>query len=389
MKKTILSKVFMGITMIAAASTLLSACGKAEYKKQEFVSKESQPNFRNIPAKVDIVLVADNTGSMNTALATVESQFSGFIQNMKSQYWDYRVAKVMISNPSNISRVLVNPELNNPTLPDGTPNPNTDILGSASIWTDSSQFLPIVSSINTGAGNNDHAYQNLISKISTATYNVIPGTTQHMLRQDALLAVIVLTNGVDITVDPYGNGAVSTATLANYANQISGLRSNSNIVRFYPVAAASTTNPTYGTNCLGGSSLIGSSYSKMITDGLLQGLSTNLCNMSSLSQVLSAISNDIAVVREAFVREYIVIAEQPIPGTIQVFKNGNSIPQSSTDGWEYLGGPQTINTITGIMQNDGTVIPFSADAQTGYVIKLNGSAKMLGSDSSNVTYQRP
>ncbi len=383
-------RVLLSISLFAIASVFLSACGKQEYKKQEFVANEEQPSFRSVPAKVDIVVVADNTGSMNTALGSVESQFSGFISGLKANYWNYRVGKVMISNPTEINKVLVNPDFNAATLPDGTPNPYVnDVLPSTSVWTDSSQFLPLVGSINTGAGNNDHTYQSFITKTYNATYNQIIGTNDYLLRKDSLLAVIVLTNGADITLDPNTNGIVSSGGLANYANQIKALRVNPDLVRFYSVAASQTTNPTYGTNCLGGSSLIGTSYSRMITDGLLPGLRSDLCNINSLQTVLASIASDIEIVREAFVRENLVLTQEPLPGTIKVYKNGHEIPENNTNGWNYGGGPQTVYTITGIMQSNGTVTAFNADQQTGYVIHLNGTAKMIGNDRPNITYQRP
>ena len=120
--KTALALTAAGILL--AVATVFTGCGKQEFKKLEFQSSASSKSGRKVPPKVDIVIVADNSGSMNTALTNVETQFSGFVSGIQSKFWDYRIAKTLMINPTPITRVLVNPDFQAEFLPDGTPNPH-------------------------------------------------------------------------------------------------------------------------------------------------------------------------------------------------------------------------------------------------------------------------
>jgi hypothetical protein len=376
---------------------LFSGCGQTEFKKVQFSETESGLSERELPAKVDIVFVTDNTGSMNFAITTVESQIKNFIQNLRAQKWDYHVAKTNFGQPTLIDRVLVNPDYNSPILPDGTPNPSQELVPASHALTNPQDFLPLVTSLNLT--NVDLVYQNTINAIDAAnslnsTGPVFIGTPisgrtignpNHLLRKDALLAVIVLTNGTEYSVDSTGRGPVNQAKLADYANQFKALRTSGELVRFYPIAASRF----WGNNeCLGGPAYYGGSYREMVLSGHLKGKAFDVCDASALTHVLSDIANDLVNVSQKFVREYLVLEKEPIPSTIRVFKNGVEIPQSSVDGWTYEGGPQTVNTITGILDQNGSVIPFQADARTGWVIRLHGSAKIIGSDQPAVSYER-
>ncbi len=391
------SKTAMALTaagMLLAVATVFTGCGKQEFKKLEFQSSASSKSGRKVPPKVDIVIVADNSGSMNTPLATVETQFAGFVSSIQSKFWDYRIAKTHVINPSPISRVLVNPDFQSATLPDGTPNPHAgQVLFSNQIWTSSSQFLPLVSAIDS-TGAPDNTYPNTVNAISAAspicppysTYMTRSSSCQPLLRRDATMAVVVVTNGAEYNVDPGHNGVLNNALLTTYSNQLKALRTDPSLVRFYSVAS----NSAYSSGmCLGGSAYIGTSYSAMISQSLLSGSIFNVCNMGSISSVLANIEADLQVTMEKYVTTNIVLTEEPIPSTIHVFKNGVEMSQSGTNGWQYIGGPSTAYTITGILQANGSVLPFNADQQTGWVVQLNGSGRLIGTDTYEVVYQKP
>lgn len=366
---------------LVASSTVLTGCGKEEYVKQEFTASSQGSGFRSVPAKVDIVFVPDNSGSMNTALSTVEGQISGFVSSLRSKYWDYRVAKSLMIGPAPIQQVLVNPDFMGANLPDGTPNPDSNPVPASQAITNPSLFLPLVTSLSVGGI--DNTYSNTYNNLFNATAQ--PGTSSGLLRKDVMLAIIVLTNGAEYSVDPNHNGMVNTTQLANWANQYkNNLRSSSGLVRFYPISAKSATS----NGCQGGPAYIGSSYSKMVTDGYLKGIAFDICDMGALSNVLSSIESDLNVTRGAFVHEYIVLKEEPLVGTIHVFKNGTEIPESASNGWTYE-GHKSVYTITGIQETNGSITPFNSDYQTGYTIHLNGSAKMIGNDYPTITYSKP
>ncbi len=77
---------------------------------------------------------------------------------------------------------------------------------------------------------------------------------------------------------------------------------------------------------------------------------------------------------------YFVIQDRkPDPSSIQVFLDGVALPQSSTNGWEYVGFQEGQNLLVESPQNPVPVVP-SDEIYTGYVIKFNGSA-IISNDS--------
>src|SRR5207245_994299 len=132
---------------------------------------------------VDILVVPDNTGSINQALTTLQNQLNGFATQMNST-WDYHLARSMIQNPSPINRVLVNPTYNTPYLPDGTIGSYNGIVPSDRAVTDPNSFPLLDSSLPTGAA--DYTYSNTYN----ALFNAKQDTYANFIRPDALLAII-------------------------------------------------------------------------------------------------------------------------------------------------------------------------------------------------------
>jgi hypothetical protein len=59
---------------------------------------------------------------------------------------------------------------------------------------------------------------------------------------------------------------------------------------------------------------------------------------------------------------------EPMPSTIEVQINGQTVPASSTNGWEYLG-----LQFTSGLDSTFKVVDLPAGATSGYFIRLNGS----------------
>jgi hypothetical protein len=118
---------------------------------------------------------------------------------------------------------------------------------------------------------------------------------------------------------------------------------------------------------------------------------SDACNSAALSNVLTDIANNLTTVSQAYVYSAIVLHDQPIPSSIQITKNGATVPQGTTNGWEYMGYGTTY-TITGIYNTQTgqiTALDPGLNQETGYVIQLNGTAQMIGTDQPNVTYEKP
>ncbi|MBI3555621.1 MAG: hypothetical protein HY074_05105 [Deltaproteobacteria bacterium] len=380
--------------MIAGFAGAFSGCAKQQFVKEQFTASASAVGFRYLPAKVDILMVPDNTGSINSVFSTVQSQLSGFVSGLQGQYWDYHVGRSPVYYPANTPRsvgnpVLVNGDYNTNVLPDGTTVAASGIVPSDRATTNLNNF-PILQSVFQ-TGNGDNTFSNTYSALANAQND----TYTNFLRQDALLAVIVMTNGYDITVsDQYGNiSGAGSSNLQMYANQLIGLKGTAKLVRFYAVASygVTTNDPYCGTSYSGNSYFGINQYILGLPkfDGLGNPIS-NICNSAAMANVLSDIQTNLNIVKQSYIYSNLVLTDQPVVSSIQLTKNGAAVPQDDTNGWSYK-GLETVYTVTGIQdQSTGVITQLSPglNQRTGYVIQLNGAAKMVGSDTPNLVYEK-
>jgi hypothetical protein len=101
--------------------------------------------------------------------------------------------------------------------------------------------------------------------------------------------------------------------------------------------------------------------------------------------VLDRIEADLKTVRQSYVYSYLVLDEKPIESSITLTKKGQTIPKSNQNGWSYLGGPRTVGTVTHIQEENGSLTALNPplNQRTGYVIQLNGNARVIGRQDSN------
>lgn len=402
-RRTEATPLLLGVLMTALTFSLvalLTGCGKEEYVKQEFTENYAAAGQRYLPAKVDIVMVPDNSGSISYGFDVVQNQLYTFINELYSKDWDYHFMRSYMIKPAAISKVLVNPNYNGPTLPDGTPNPDPKIVPAANAVTTVNAMMPLLGSLDTSTGSQDDTYSNTFSKLLEAK-----NAGKNYIRNGAILAIIVLTNGSEFSVDPFHDGTISSSNLSYWANKFKSLKNNTKeLVRFYSIAADQWYSGNSGNSCLvdGGKAFVGWSYSKMVTDNYLPGKSYNFCNSGTLSSVLADISADLQIVQQSLIYSYIVLPKKPLESSIHVYRNGQEIPKNNLNGWSYeckepgepgytaaYSCPREVYTVSGIDQGNGVVQPFSAQPQSGYIIKLNGTAVMKGSDTPSVVYSKP
>ncbi|MGE4233307.1 MAG: hypothetical protein AB7F43_08265 [Bacteriovoracia bacterium] len=380
-------KLLLGAMTLAIVASSIG-CSKQEFVRNQYAANGSDIGFRYVPAKVDLVMVVDNTGSVNYGFNSISSQLSSFTSQLKNQYWDYHVTKTFVYNPNPsqpMSKVLVHPDYNSPMLPDGFPNLNTDLVSSYYAVNDANQF-PILtgSDVYAGSGSIDNTIYNAFTQ-TQATINA----NLNFIRNDALLAVVVITNGVDgsMLMPPYDQfSQTNTQAVANNAAMLKRLKTDygfsDRLLRFYPIAGSQYTQ----TGCYSGPSLNGQMFFQFLN--YLKGIGRDFCDTNSVSNVMSAIAQDLQVQRQFYIFSSIVLDHEPVESSIKVFKNGQEIPQDANNGWTYKGGPQTVYTITGIKETNGTITPFYANRRTGWVISLNGSAQMTGSDAPSVQFEK-
>ncbi len=81
---------------------------------------------------------------------------------------------------------------------------------------------------------------------------------------------------------------------------------------------------------------------------------------------------------------YVVVPTAPRPNTIVVQRNGSTVPQSTTNGWSYVGYLENQNIK--VTDQTGNTPGTPALNRTGYFIRLHGSAIYSSGDRINVYY---
>jgi len=261
-----------------------------------------------------------------------------------------------------------------------------------------------------GASNSDPFYTLSPSALFSPTIYIAPANTNHVnghqfglknqaaylnlntvknniLRGDANLAVITISNGRDASEGwsyqpstiTYSSGVTSSGNqylptpvnVSNYINQMVIAKNNvASMVKYYSVVSASTSS-----NCLSGLSRRGDEYiqASYATGGIAVDLCTN-----TVSTALNAIAQHIQSQPMYFKKDHLALESEPNPSTLKVYKNGALVPNDPINGWTYLG---YVSTPTPLIY-----YPTNMDLRTGYLIKLNGSAKLEGSDTAKVEY---
>lgn len=83
---------------------------------------------------------------------------------------------------------------------------------------------------------------------------------------------------------------------------------------------------------------------------------------------------------------YVDLLKQPKLETVDLKVNGNSIPQSATNGWSYYGYSPSLN-IQVKSPSDDTPEPNPGVYRSGYFLKLNGSAVYTNGDFIQVNFK--
>jgi hypothetical protein len=362
----------IGLTALA----LLAGCGKATFKKQNFSAVSVASQYTK--PKIDIVVFQDNSSSMTTPINTLKGQLDSFLAGMDSR-WDYHFIVLPLQSVMavNSSKYVVAQNC-------------ADIVGSNKpICLSTSQISTFnntpagmdwgwIRTTNVAVGSTDLGFGNIWNSLNQSSMS-----STGFLRPDAALAMVVISNGEDVSgvsyYDPDGDGtseldynsATSQASVANYKSAFESIKGGAGLSRFYSVVA--TNN--YG-NCYGGGAWRGYRYMDMSIR--LGSQYYDVC-AGGLSSVLSDIGSQLNSMIEAYVFNYAVISQDPVVSSIEVKKNGVVIPQSATNGWTYEG--YKVDAYT-------SYLPQLANKKTGYFIRLNGTAEYKGTDIITVDFQR-
>ncbi len=324
-----------------------------------------------------------------------QNQIPGFLQNLENSGWDYRFVGIplgdsLIDSPSNFpitspGKVSVSRYDGNTPAANWLP-PYPGMLQSAAPAI-STSLLATNFIIPSPPGNVQLGLERgLRNQRDFVIRSDVNNPTTGILRTDAILALITLSNGEDRSfgtppAQNSGTGWSYDATQTqNALNDIVNVKGGDpDMVKYFSLVAGAQT---YCATNVQYSSYWGQRYQSFAT--ALNGISVNICQ-TSLSSALAQVAQNIQGTPLPFRRNFLVIPSEPNQATIQVIKypNGDTgnpvtIPQDAVNGWTYSGyltGQYTIDS------------PVNMDMRDGYMIELHGTAKLNGADLADVVYR--
>lgn len=284
-----MKKIIIGIVWISAI-----ACSKSQYSVMDDSQIFSQGvKYNN---KVDVVLMVDNSSSMDTYQNKLAQQAPGMVQALNTFGMDYRLVVVTTDmRPGGNGGLFVgSPQILSP----GTPN-------LANVLT---------ARIKQGTGGSDQ--ERGLESIETALQ-----ANSTFLRSDALLALIVLSNEDDHSVN---NSQHFAEALDQLKPKFNGY-TQAWVLNFIGV-------PNLQSSC---STALDGIYKEpgikwIELADYSGGLVQPICD-TTLASAVSNIKKRIVEVLTEF-----SLGRPAVDGTIQVRVNGVLIPESTTNGWEYI-----------------------------------------------------
>lgn len=356
------------------ALTLLTACGKtSSYSKQSQSAVSVAAQYTK--PKIDVVLFQDNSSSMVAPNSTIKGQLNSFLSGLSAS-WDFRfIVLPLQATPALSSKYIMAKDCTG--IPTGSSGFYYCLDSSqASTFINAPGDYGFINSTNTGTGNTDLGFQTMQSNLNNLSL-------KSFARHDAALAVVVVSNGEDVSgisyYDPDGDGtpqidynsATSQNSFNSFKNYMSGMIGGTGLLRFYSVVA----NNSYS-NCYGGPAWQGYRYMSM--SAALNSPYYELCS-NGISSALYDIGAQINAMIQSIVFNYAVIDVEPSVSSIVVKKNGVVIPQGGANGWVYEGYKTNAYT---------SYLPQLGNAKTGYFIKLNGTAAYKGTEVITVDFEK-
>lgn len=356
--------------IVLMAVTLLSACGKKTFQKLETSSTGIAGQYNYIKPKLDIVVFQDNSPSFTNTMGQVKPQLASFLTNLDSR-WDYRfVVLPLLSSKAVTSKYVVASDCA------GVPAGRCLSPSQASTFNNDGGDSGWINTVGY-SGNEDPGFYYMYN-------NLVNAGNAGFIRNDSVMVTMVISNNddhtdVDTVVRPDGTRLVTvdytSARTQNSYNQYNNafqLYRNGQVRRMYSVVAFGGYTDCWG----GGQTWMGKRYSDLAAT--LNGGSFDFCN-NGLNNVLGDLSNQFQTIVQTIEFNYLVFPEEPDPATIKVKIRGSEIPQSASNGWQYVGYKTNQPT---------SFAPTSGNVRSGYMVKLNGSYTLKGTDTYELIYTR-
>ena len=381
--------------MLLSAMTL-SACGPQAYMPTTIVSNQTAAGGVDLPPRVDIVLAVSSDGGMQNIYQGLQTELVKFTNKLQSRGWDYRFVSISMSernelftpaaaNPAynydlyhkvSLSRFHTNYDSLGLWIPAYPGASNTDPFYTLSPSTMFTESLTIPSLDTTYTDGRQSGLKN------QRNFVLLNSVRNQFLRADANLAVISISNGRDssdgwtTTTSPVSfSGPTPTpepkpkdVNVVPYVNAMATVKNNPSQLKYYSIVSHRDGD------CRGQPSRKGEAYIQAST--LTGGIDLDLCS-NTIEASLNAVAQHIQSQPMYFKKNYLVLQSQPDQSTIKVYKNGVLLPQDATNGWTYAGN----------LTNQPLICyPTNLATTSGFMIKLNGTAELVGSDTSRVEY---
>lgn len=390
------------IAACTSLSLLLAGCGSDQFRTANYNERQTAPGTFTIPAKVDIVMAVDDTGSMGDIWGSIRGQIPAFLGALESSGWDYRFAAIPLTKDKQISQIVASRYDGNwlqyggwlAPYPGANPNTAGMFVNPRELFKMPSQYSEYIQNFYNG-GMHEPGLDTIVRNLKSGF------TRTSLLRNDAMLVVVPITNGEDTSrIADYGvcnsynptnyqynePGCVQArqASFNALLNDFRTVKATPALLRMYSAASFRQYGSAQGAFC-DGSQLAGTRYIDMAN--ALGGKGINICS-SSASSLLSTLSSELQSTRLNLKTRYLVIDKKPNLATVQITAQRTSgstlIPQDPNNGWTYIDslGPITVNTV----ELDTPNGPIGLTQATGYVFELRGSAVLIGDETADVKY---
>jgi len=362
---------------VATVFAALSGCGKQTFDVVQSQQDSGAPGSMSIAPKVDLLLAVDNTGSTYSVQSRLNAAIRGFLSQLNGQNWDFRVTAIPLTGTPTITQISASKfDANSANWVAPYPGaPHTSTIP-ASMYVAPENYQVSVNSTSTDGTEN--GLRNIGTALASAN------AQNYFIRKEAILAIVVLSNGedssdgVDYSAYPYlPFQAISSGVLNGIKNAKGSALASS--VHLIPVVSNGSSN----CSAIGGGTAWNAVRYKSAGAQIGGHNSIDICS-NSMNAVFAQIQSQVSAIQLSFVKRFIQLASRPNESTINIVKNrtdGSTIvvPKSvnGSPGWVYLG------EATRPMVSE----PIEMDFRTGYMVQLIGDAyKLTGAETATVTY---
>lgn len=356
------------ISLVLWGALYISACGKggASYSLLED-GQTFRQNSGTQDAKIDVLWVIDNSGSMATSQQNLTDNFSSFIDKFTGKGLDFQIA--VTTTQSYLALPVWTPYYNTAPMPsyfegqaqdwiakfrDGAPGVHSGFF----MITPQTPNINDVFRMNATQGVNGRGDERSLQSMRTSLES---SRNQGFLRQGSYLAVILVTDEDDFSHDGtqmYERYDRPLHTIDSYVQFLDGITGSSPDKRRYTVNTISVNTQECLDSIYNGAQKIGLRVGQMAD--ATGGVKGDLCG--DFARELGLISESIVKLSTQFS----LGDRKPIPETIKVFVNGVEIPNvnanpANNGGWYY---DEAFNTI--FFQGDVHTPPQGAEIKVTF-----------------------